>query len=75
MADCYGRGTGRTLLFSGRLELAQQSEGIGQLLPWIVGAAFGYSGYQYIQARNISVKLKVREKSKVLLAIGSFSGI
>ena len=59
-----GTGAGTLLLLSGRLELAQQSEGIGQLLPWIVGAAFGYSGYQYIQARNILSEIKAEGEIK-----------
>ena len=59
-----GTGAGTLLLLSGRLELAQQSEGVGQLLPWIVGAAFGYSGYQYIQARNILSEIKAEGEIK-----------
>ncbi|MEC8285001.1 MAG: hypothetical protein VX024_10760, partial [SAR324 cluster bacterium] len=59
-----GTGAGTLLLLSGRLELAQQSEGVGQLLPWFVGAAFGYSGYQYIQARNILSEIKAEGEIK-----------
>jgi hypothetical protein len=64
MIATLGTGTGTLLLFSGRLELAQQSEGVGQLLPWIVGAAFGYSGYQYIQARNFLSGIKAEGEIK-----------
>ena len=64
MIATVGTGAGTLLLLSGRLELAQQSEGVGQLLPWIVGAAFGYSGYQYIQARNLVSEIKAEGEIK-----------
>ena len=64
MIATVGTGAGTLLLLSGRLELVKQSEGVGQLLPWIVGAAFGYSGYQYIQARNILSEIKAEGEIK-----------
>ena len=64
MIATVGTGAGTLLLLSGRLELVQQSEGVGQLLPWIVGTAFGYIGYQYIQARSLVSEIKAEGEIK-----------
>ena len=58
MLASIGTGAGTLLLLSGNLEFAQQSGGIGQLLPWIVGGAAIYSGSQYVNARNLSSEIR-----------------
>ena len=73
MIATVGTGAGTLLLLSGRLELVKQSEGVGQLLPWIVGAAFGYSGYQYIQARNILSEIKAEGEIKGFVSNWGFN--
>ena len=73
MIATVGTGAGTLLLLSGRLELVKQSEGVGQLLPWIVGAAFGYSGYQYIQARNILSEIKAEGEIKGFVSNWEFN--
>ena len=73
MIATVGTGAGTLLLLSGRLELVKQSEGVGQLLPWIVGAAFGYSGYQYIQARNILSEIKAEGEIKGFVSNWQFN--
>ena len=73
MIATVGTGAGTLLLLSGRLELVKQSEGVGQLLPWILGAAFGYSGYKYIQARNILSEIKAEGEIKGFVSNWQFN--
>ncbi len=56
MLATIGTGAGTLLLLSGNLAIVEQG-GIGQILPWAAGGAFLYSGYEYLQARNLVSEL------------------
>ena len=64
MIATVGTGAGTLLLLSGRLELAQQSEGVGQYHHGLWVLPLVTSGYQYIQARNILSEIKARGRSQ-----------